>query len=547
MRNTWQALRQAAALDNPSAQHALAKALWESGEKVAALAAFRKAAERDPICAQYHLSLARALRSVGDTEAALYSLREALALGSEYAEIHIELGDLLSGLPGQEESASRSYVRAARISPEDTRHILPLCAVLLQGLDAGSTIKCVMELTGFEVSPLMVRKAAAQILADHLGRYADARELWSVALELSPADVEALLGLAEVHVALRDFRGARAVYQAASALPPTARWALFQHVKFLMRLGRVEEAYALFRKRQRSIVRMIRSFEAAQARTSPARGYTPTWDGADPHGRTILLHDGFEFGFGDTIQYIRFAKSLVKRGARVITECRRPLHSLFSASPELGQIIAPLDECPEPEFQADFAFAGMLLPDGWQRAASPYISVPAEAARKWSKALAADRSFRVGVMWEAGPRWVRNSYRNRSLALTALRPLSEIPGITLYSLQFGPGVEQLSGAGFPITPLNVGDFGDTAGALAQLDLIVTVDTSLAHLAGACGVEAFVLLPHFACWRWMVEGSHSVSYPSLTLFRQHTPGDWTGVVQDVTAAAQQRVSAAEAVA
>lgn len=540
MRTTLKRLREAAGQDNARAKHDLAKALWELGEKSEALTAFQQAAERDPICTQYHLSLARSLRSLADTESALYALREALALGSEYAEVHIELGDLLASLPGQEESALRSYVRAARIAPVETRHLLPLCATLLHHLNSAAAIKQVMELTGFEVSPLMVRKAAAQVLGNHLGRYDEACKLWSIALELSQSDVESILGLAETYVALGDLRKARSFYQAASALPPTSEWALFHHVKFLIRLGRVEEAMALFRKRHSLIMRMIRRFESTTAST-------PTWDGSDPAGRTILLHDGFEFGFGDTIQYVRFAKHLQDRGATVITECRRPLRSLFANSPGLGRIVGLYEECPEPDFRADFAFAGMLLPDVWLKHSGSYITAPAAAIRKWAKLLPPGRVFRIGLMWQSGPRWVQNPYRNRSLPLNSLRPLSEIPGVALYSLQFGPGEEQLDSVEFPIARLDVGDFGDTAGALSQMDLVITVDTAMAHLAGACGVDCFVLLPHLACWRWMNEGSQSGWYSSVTLLRQEQPGDWTKAVQEAGARLQDRVKASEAVA
>ncbi|MBI1214591.1 MAG: tetratricopeptide repeat protein [Alphaproteobacteria bacterium] len=270
----------------------------------------------------------------------------------------------------------------------------------------------------------------------------------------------------------------------------------------------------------------------------------PRWRGEDVSGKTVLVYE--EQGYGDTMLCARYLPLLKERGARVIFEVTPPLRRLMEGLPGMDRVIArgaPAGET------CDYNVPVMSLPGLFGTEASSIpppleiftrASPPPEAERLLS--LGAGR-LKVGILWSGRANFAQN--HKRSVALKRFLPLAEIPGVQLYSLQKGPGEEQLAGRGLRgvIHDLGaqVGDFTDTATIVRDLDLIVMTDSGLAHLAGSMGRPVWNLLCHRPYWLYGSGGEDCPWYPSMRLFRQQTPGDWDGVFARVAAALSRLAS------
>ena len=244
------------------------------------------------------------------------------------------------------------------------------------------------------------------------------------------------------------------------------------------------------------------------------------------NGRTILLHA--EQGLGDTIQFCRYAALIAAQGGRVVLETPRALLKLLTGLQGVERLIATGDPLPAYDFHCPlmslphiFATSLATIP-----APSSYIRIEEARRRDWRQRLSSATERRVGLVWAGNPQ--HGNDRNRSLPFSALAPLWNVPGIRWYSLQLGERRADLNTA-----PLGViedlspylDDFTETAAAISALDLVLTVDTSVAHLAGAIGHPAWVMLPFVPDWRWLMRREDSPWYRSLRLFRQHRRGAW----------------------
>ncbi len=233
-----------------------------------------------------------------------------------------------------------------------------------------------------------------------------------------------------------------------------------------------------------------------EGNTSPKRDFAqPRWEGADLSGRTLLLEA--EQGFGDMIQFVRYAPLAAKRGGRVVLECPRGLKSLFQSVEGVAHVVALVES--------------------------------------WRRKLAADgQGVRVGLAWAGNPRGFQN--RLRSLSLSQLAPLAEAKDVLFSSLQKNEAAEQVRNppAGMRVADRmrEVADFADTAALVMNLDLIISVDTSAAHLAGALGKRVWVLLPFAPDWRWGLERRDCAWYPTMALYRQAARGEWASVIERV---------------
>ncbi|HIJ62008.1 MAG TPA: tetratricopeptide repeat protein [Rhodospirillaceae bacterium] len=258
----------------------------------------------------------------------------------------------------------------------------------------------------------------------------------------------------------------------------------------------------------------------------------PLWSGEALGQRPLLLH--YEQGMGDILQFCRFLP-LVTAGARVVLQVHRPLKRLLAALPGVERVIAH-DEPPPPEaVRLPVMSLGRVLaltPDSVP--ARAYLSADPAAVARWAGRLPGDGGVRVGLVWAGNPQHPRD--RQRSLPFPLAQRLLGLPGITWYSLQVGPRAGDIAG-GPPLVDLapELTDFADTAAALSALDLLVSVDTAVVHLAGALGRPAWVMLSHVADWRWGLTGETTPWYPSLRLFRQPREGDWEAVIDQVAGA------------
>jgi hypothetical protein len=268
--------------------------------------------------------------------------------------------------------------------------------------------------------------------------------------------------------------------------------------------------------------------------TSPLRTFSqPRWHGGDPFGKIILVYA--EQGLGDTIHFCRYLPLLVESGAHVLFECHQPLTSLMR---ELGAGITVLpfgQALPDFDFHAPLLSLPFLFGSTFDTipVAVPYLVSPKERQPFWQSVMPSDTRLKVGLCW-SGKQYPD---AGRTISADQLVPLIACSDISFVSLQVGDGIEKPVVSMINLTML-VQDFADTAALIAQLDLVITIDTAVAHLAGALGKTTWLLLPFAPDWRWGLERDDCPWYPTMRLFRQRQPGDWGKVVAQVVAALQK---------
>lgn len=272
----------------------------------------------------------------------------------------------------------------------------------------------------------------------------------------------------------------------------------------------------------------------------------PHWQGGDLRGKTLLLHT--EGGFGDTLQFIRYAECLVEQGATVGVMCALSLHRLLQAMPAISWVVAPKTAYPPVDAHTLLLSVPKYLGTTLETlpATIPYLSAPLS---KPALTPAAGTRLKVGVTWASGAyqgAFLQLFQQRKTCPLSVFAELFSLSDVSFYSLQVGqdPGewaaLCQSQGWGdrlFDLSPA-IRDFADTAAWVEQLDLVISVDTSVVHLAGALGKPTWVLLPYMCDWRWGRDRADTPWYPSLRLFRQPQPGDWHSVINTVKAALQQ---------
>jgi Tfp pilus assembly protein PilF len=254
----------------------------------------------------------------------------------------------------------------------------------------------------------------------------------------------------------------------------------------------------------------------------------PAWDGADLNGARILLYA--EQGMGDTIQFIRYAPLIADRGGQVILQCQPELVRLMETVPNVSRVVSKIPA--EDDFDAQCALLSLptLFGTSLQSvpASIPYLRADAELASRWRQRLPSD-VVKVGLAWAGRADYVDD--RNRSLSLELLAPLLEMKNVTFISLQKRASSPASS---FPLLDWSseFTDFADTAALIDQLDLVISVDTAVAHLAGAMGRPVWTLIPFAPDWRWMLKRDDSPWYPTMRLFRQPKLGDWETPIRQI---------------
>ncbi|MFV1977194.1 MAG: glycosyltransferase family 9 protein, partial [Candidatus Scalindua sp.] len=264
----------------------------------------------------------------------------------------------------------------------------------------------------------------------------------------------------------------------------------------------------------------------------------PLWDGSSLNGKSILVYT--EQGFGDSIQFVRYLPMVKAQNGRVIVECQQSLCRLLKNCDGIDEIIEKThnDEAP---MQIDvhvplLSLAG-IFDVNMDSISSyvPYIKPDPVLVSEWNTILDHDSNFKVGIVWASDPK-NKNIYHKKSCKLNDFESISGIPGLSFYSLQKGPASAEVhnSPKGMKIISLDneLNDFADTAAVIANLDLVISVDTAVAHLTGAIGKPVWTLLPFASDWRWLLKHKDSPWYPSMRLFRQYQPGDWGGVFDKV---------------
>jgi tetratricopeptide (TPR) repeat protein len=444
-----------------------------------------------------------ALRRYGE---ALAPLERAIELDPADAEAHIQRGVTLLNLE-RHAAALDSFDRALELRP-GAAEVLNNRAISL-----AATGRLSEALESLVRSALLAGMSAENhtnigIVLKSLGRHREAAASFGRALTYKPHDPSARFALAFLYLALGEFTLGWPLYEARFEVPALA---------------------------------------------NPARHFTvPRWRGEPLAGKTLLVHA--EQGLGDVIQFCRYLPLLAAQGVTVVFEVMPSLRALLRTLPPAislvgrGEALPPVDYyCPLLSLPLAFNTRLDTIP-----AQVPYLTAELERTARWMQRLGELPGRRVGIAWQGNPAVEKLIWaRGRSVPLAALEPLAQLGGVSLVSLQKGAGVEQLRDLPFAGRIIDLSAdldrgpdaFLDTAAVMAGLDLIISCDTSIAHLAGALGRPVWTVLAASPEWRWGLERSDSPWYPTMRLFRQTSDGDWNTVVAAITTALQELSSGA----
>jgi hypothetical protein len=509
---------------------------WED-----ALKDYDKALAIEPRSAVVHNNRAQALTALGRSGEALASYDRAIALGPDNADAWYNRANLRAELR-QDDAAAVDYRKAIALRPDHLEAHVNLGNLLLDldrpaealaSYDRALTIQA-------DLPQALSNRANALRMLD---RRAEALDSCSRAIALDPALSDALINRATVLFELARHREAAADLEAALRLDPHRAEAETHCGCALLALGEYESGWARYEARFR--------IKGERARFVADRDFDrPQWRGDEPlEGKTILLHT--EQGLGDSLQFCRYAGLVKAAGARVVLEAETPLVSLLRTLAGADEVVEKGAPLPPHDLHSSL----MSLPRAFRTmletvpAQIPYLHADPAKVRAWAGRLGERRRPRVGLVWSGGFRpgrpqlWAVN--RRRNIPLESLAPLAAAD-VDFYSLQKGEPAEGewagLKAAGWDGPAMadvaaDLHDFADTAALIENLDLVIAVDTSTAHLAGALGKPVWLLNRFDSCWRWMAGRSDSPWYPTLRLFRQETLGDWGPVVEDVVRALQ----------
>jgi len=494
----------------------------QAGEFTEAAELFERLIGREPYSSSAHNNLGIVLERLERTAEAVRHFETALALDPKRPEANYNLGHALQTLERRSE-ARTCYERAIALRPDYAEAHNSLGVVLAPDRPEealASFTRAVAIRPGFADA----HNNAGNVLHD-LGRHGDALASYRRALTGKP-DLAAAHN--NVGMALRELNRheeAVASFEMALAIKPDYVDAHVNEALVRLALGDYATGWKKYVWR-----RMTKSFN--YGRKNPPR---PLWLGQwDISGKTILLHG--EQGLGDTIHFSRYVPLVAEQGARIVLAVQRPLAALMSGLAGVsvlraqGEAIPPFDGyCPLPSLPLAFKTTLESIP-----ANMPYLSAPLDRLERWRPIISAIGRPRIGLMWAGAGGTPHN--RRRSIALRLLAPLLELPDFHFVALQKevhedDAAVLQASGM-VSFLGERQADLADAAAMIAMLDLVITIDTSIAHLAGAMGKPVWVLLPFSADWRWLRARTDNPWYPSARLFRQPAPGDWESVVVQV---------------
>jgi hypothetical protein len=353
------------------------------------------------------------------------------------------------------------------------------------------------------------------------------------ALALRPDLVPSHNGLGQCHYLLGELDRALEHYDTAIFLRPDYAVGHFNRALVWLKQGRFREGWAEYEWRW--ACGLVKGPEVP----------CPRWDGSPLDGRSIFIHT--EQGIGDVLQFARLLRTLEATSGRVVLACQKPLHALLRSLPDVDEWF-PVDEPGKITFDLYSPLLSLPWLLGIDEATLPrdvpYIAAEPDRVERWGRRIEELPGFRVGLCWQGSPTFKTDSLR--SIALEEFAPLAGVPAALLVSLQKGPGVEQIEPNRERVPLRTFADLDqdaamvDSAAIMQHLDLVITSDTAIAHLAGALGRPVWVLLQVGCDWRWLADRADSPWYPTMRLFRQRVFGDWSGVFNEVVEALRAEI-------
>ncbi len=516
-----------------------ALAHFQAKEREAAERLCRELLAAEPCHAEALNLLGVLAHQAGQNELARQRLERAVALRPQDAGFHYNLG-VARHMLGQTAEAAASYRQALRFQPDNTAAFDNLGHALLalgQHAEARKHLEEAIRLRPNHADSYN----RLGIVAREQGRLEEAVAHYRKAIQLAPDLAAAYHNLGLALAELGRYDEALACYEQAAQLNPGHSEARFARAMTWLLLGDFERGWRDYEYRW-------------QYRPAPKpAGPQPLWDGAPLNGQTILLWA--EQGLGDTIMFIRYAALVKQQGGTVLVQCPAKLTRLLSSCPGIDRLVPHNAPLPSYDVQAPLLSLPRILGTTLETVPAhvPYLFADRDLIESWRRELSPWEGFRVGIAWQGDPAY--RGDRDRSIPLRYFAPLARVAGVRLISLQKGSGTEQLDevASQFPVIDLGgrldeTGDaFVDTAAVMKNLDLVVTSDTAVAHLAGALGVPVWLALTFAPEWRWLLERQDSPWYPTMRLFRQVRRGDWESLFTRMADELRQKIGQAAPVA
>ena len=506
--------------DYPDALHLLGVIATSVKRYSDAVDLIQRAIKGSPNSPAYYVNLGVALDQLGRLDEAIEAFSKATKLNGQYAQAFSNLGNALGkkGLLAEAIAASREAVRLNPDFPEARNN---LGNALQQSGHAEEAIISLRRAVALRPNYVEAHcNMGKSLLA--INQVPEAIAELRRAIALHPNFPEAHNNLGSALAAAGEIDQSIQAFAQATRLAPNFAIAHFNLGIMLLLKGNFEQGWPEYEWRLG-----VAEFNP------PVRLKQMPWDGSDLAGRRILLHA--EQGLGDVIQFVRYVPEVARRGGKITLLCHADLHRLVRGVEGIDQLITPnaplgaFDEhCPLASLPRVFKTNLATIPGH-----TPYLTADAELMRQWQSRIEGDGRFstglKVGLVW-AG-RAAHANDRQRSMRLAELLPLVKCPGVSFFSLQKSEAGKQAASLGteFPITDWTeeIGDFADAAALVANLDLVITVDTAAAHLAGALGKPVWLMLAELPDWRWMLGRNDSPWYPSMRLFREQKKGKSEG--------------------
>lgn len=513
--------------DYQKAKNNLARVLLELGGQSQqeeayeqAVAQYRRATELAPESAAAWCHLGSGLTFQKCHQEAIEANRRALELNSELPDAHVNLGVCLREL-GKHDKAEEHLRVAMRLKPDFFDAILNYGALLTSQQKYEEALGYCQKARELNPESVEALTNEASVLAC-LNRRPEALERFHKALAKKPEDASMHFNLGLVHYREPDLENSMKCYERALSIRPDYPEARAARAMQLLALGEFEEGWREYEWRWQANEFANDDFPF------------PRWDGSSLADKTILVR--IEQGFGDTFQFIRYTELLKQQGATVFFECVKALVPVISTCRGVDQVIERGDPLPEFDVYIPLMSIPTLVGTTVDTVPTtiPYLHPEAKLVERWRSFLSEYDGLKVGVSWHGNKE--KEYGRTRSFHVSELEPLAQLAGVKLFSLQQRDGIEELQDIEGRFEVVEFGDdfdkssgsFMDTAAVIANLDLVISCDSAVTHLAGAVGCETWLALPHPAEWRWMYDREDTLWYPDHRLFRQPAYGDWKSV-------------------
>ena len=486
----------------------------------------KKAIDLYPANSIFYSNLGNSLKAIGDFDSAIISYLKAIKINPNAADTYTNLGSALHEQKKYGE-ALKNHDRAIDMTPQSA----------VAHFNRGVTLQAMGQLTPATAAYQQAIKVQPQFAPGYINlgvlhvmqnQLSQALVCYDRALQLSPGSAEAYINRGKANQELGAFGAAMADFEQAVALNPQFAAAHWNKSLLLLLQGDFEQGWPLYEWR----------WQTGDTRFVLQRQWSkPRWSGAEAlDNKTLLIHS--EQGLGDTLQFCRYIKLAAQRGARVVLEVTPPLMGLMSTVEHISELVVRGQPLPAydyhcPMLSLPFAFGTSLssVP-----ACLPYLFIEQSRSRTWQEHIGT-HGFKIGISWQGN---TAIGDPDRSFQLRLLENISKLAEVRLISLQKNAGAEQLLSLpqGMVVEQLpadfdnGANAFLDTAALLVHLDLVISCDTSLGHLAGGLGLPVWLALRHVPDWRWMLNRNDSPWYPKHRLFRQPTHGDWASVFNDM---------------